>query len=269
KELIRDLLERRIEELGQSDDTELLRLLNQAMERGEGEERQGIFVKNIENVQGDERDVIIFSVGYARNEKGKLVTHFGLLNQKGGENRLNVAVTRAKKKIYVLCSFDPAELKVAETKHPGPKMFKRYLQFAQAISNDRTEYANELLHSMHALEEDAPASVAAGATDLQRLLKTALENAGLRVRAGIGDTNYKLDLAVLDDAGEFVLGIECEGNQYFSGKSAKEREVYRLNLLEKRGWKVVRVWTRNYFLDPEGTVQRLIDQAKPAWKSSD
>ena len=94
-----------------------------------------LFVKNIENVQGDERDIIIFSIGYAPDEKGNMSHHFGSLNILKGENRLNVAITRAKEKIIVVSSILPQQLKVEETKNEGPKLFKKYLQYAFSVSN--------------------------------------------------------------------------------------------------------------------------------------
>jgi hypothetical protein len=96
--------------------------------------RKDFFVKNIENVQGDEADIILFSVGYARTPAGQLRVQFGLLSQAGGENRLNVAITRARKAMHVICSFLPHELKVQETTHNGPKLFQQFLQFAYAQS---------------------------------------------------------------------------------------------------------------------------------------
>jgi hypothetical protein len=252
-ELIRDLLDQRLEALGQADEQGLRALLQQALARGEGEERQGIFVKNIENVQGDERDVIIFSVGYAKNTQGRLVANFGLLNQRGGENRLNVAVTRARRKVYAVCSFDPSALEVAGALHAGPGMLKRYLQYVQAVG--RGQFVEGLAGL--AAQKAAAGAVVPGGKRLSALLAADLRAQGLQVEESFGDTNYKVDVAVRG-AGGFVLGIECEGEMYFSGRSAKEREVYRRHLLEVRGWRVHRVWARDYFLDPAGCIQGVL-----------
>lgn len=258
-ELIRDLLDQRLEALGQADEQGLRALLQQALARGEGEERQGIFVKNIENVQGDERDVIIFSVGYAKNSQGKLVANFGLLNQRGGENRLNVAVTRARRKVYAVCSFDPSALNVEGAAHAGPGMLKRYLQYVQAVG--RGQFA-EGLAGLAGQRPDSGGVSAPGVQRLSALVAQGLRARGLQVEEDFGDTNYKVDVAVRGKGG-FVLGIECEGDMYFSGRSAKEREVYRRHLLEVRGWQVHRVWARDYFLDPGGsiaTIMALLDE---------
>lgn len=264
KELIRDLLEAEIEALARSGEAEMLALLQATMYRQEAEEQQGLFVKNIENVQGDERDIIIFSVGYARNAAGRLVTHFGLLNQKGGENRLNVAVTRARHKIYVICSFDPNELNVVEALHDGPRLFKAYLQYARAISQGQMEAATQLLHTLNGGASAADVHAAGVLTGVQSYRRLAdriaedLEGAGYHIVRDIGDTNYQLDLAIVDAEGNYLLGVECEGRNYFKGKSAKEREVYRVNLLEKRGWKVYRLWARNYMLDRKQELANIL-----------
>lgn len=103
-------------------------------QRYDGNEDVSIFVKNIENVQGDERDIIIFSVGYAKNSEGKVSVNFGSLSQDGGENRLNVAISRAKRKVYVVQSIEPEELKVEGTLNRGPKLFRNYLEYARSVS---------------------------------------------------------------------------------------------------------------------------------------
>jgi very-short-patch-repair endonuclease len=262
KELIRDLLERRLQELGSSGgNPALLSLFTAALERTEEEEYQGIFVKNIENVQGDERDIIIFSVGYARTTEGRLVANFGLLSQRGGENRLNVAITRARQKVYVVSSFEPEELKVEGAKHAGPLLFKRYLQYARAVSEGRTEDVNHLLQQLNVNDTFAKEVHPGlpGDKTLADLLYDALTAKGLDLSRDVGDTNYKIDLAVKDGNGAFLLGIECEGRNYFNGRSSKEREVYRHGLMALRGWQVYRVWARNYFLKPDAVVAEILE----------
>lgn len=268
QELIRDIIDRRLLEMQMSGQKEDLALLYQALERTEQEERQGIFVKNIENVQGDERDVIIFSVGYARDRSGRMVSHFGLLSQAGGQNRLNVAITRARQKVYVLCSVEPETFEVEDAKHPGPRLFRKYLEYARAVTlDDKTQQQTLLdgLSGSKALIQGATADREAGGRNLLAdQVARALEAEGLTVIRQVGDTNYKLDLAIqaAGDSKDYLLGIECEGPNYFSGKSAKEREIYRVNLLESRGWKVHRVWSRNWFWDREGEIQRILARLK-------
>ncbi len=264
KELVRTLLEERLEQLRQAQDQEGLSRLFRAMEREEGEERQGIFVKNIENVQGDERDVMIFTVGYARNPAGKMVANFGLLNQKGGGNRLNVAITRAKKKKIIVSSIEPEELSVEGAKHEGPKLLKQYLQYARALSRGDAESVSTILGQLRQMPVSVggiEASSAAEGFSFVDKLKRQLEDKGLTVEQVTRDGSFSLDLIVRGKNGDGLLGIECEGANYFMGRSSKEREVYRPSLLQRRGWSVYRVWARNYFLDAEAEVERIVSAA--------
>ena len=254
QELIRDLLDKELEALATSNPN-LFQHLYDTIHRSEKEEYQGLFVKNIENVQGDERDVIIFSIGYGYQANGKIQAKFGLLNQQGGANRLNVAVTRARLKIYVVCSFDPADLHTATSTHAGPRLLKQYLSYVKAVSEGNEMRALQYLG--HHIPE----------TDLSPLpnpiadyLSAELEKAGYTVERHLGDTSYKLDMAVKSTphAEEYLLGIECEGGYYFRGASSKEREVYRPSLLRQKGWKIHRVWARNFWKNKEGELDIIL-----------
>ena len=143
RELIEDLID---EECAKS--PEFAFYVQTEMERKKDGQDIGLFVKNIESVQGDERDVIIFSIGYAKNENGKIVRNFGWLNQQGGENRLNVAISRAKQKVHIVTSVNPSELQVEDVKNDGPRYLKKYLEYAVAISNRDKEAAKQILHSL-------------------------------------------------------------------------------------------------------------------------
>ena len=254
QQLIGDRLDERLEQLAQAHDPAYAQL-QAALHRRVDEEWQGLFIKNIENVQGDERDVILFSVGYARDAQGRLSTHFGLLNQQGGANRLNVAISRARQKIYLLCSFLPHELAVEQAKNPGPRYFRDYLTYVRAISQGQPQVALQLLDAQTTVDPRAlPANPIAEA------LAERLRAEGLHVARHLGDTAYKLDLALKrhPDDEAYLLGIEVEGSYYFSGASSKEREVYRPALLQQRGWRVYRIWARNWWRDAEGEIQRIL-----------
>ena len=252
QELIKDLLDQKLEELAYKDPG-LFRLLDGALNKKEDEEYQGLFVKNIENVQGDERDIIIFSVAYSYDLAGKLKSRFGLLNQHGGENRLNVAISRARRQVFIFCSFDPAMLNVDESINEGPKRFKQYLQFAKAVSEGRDSsiYLPKPNTPQWSYEHSAMSSY----------LQIEITKAGYHVDKQVGNTLYKLDLAVKKKADDhdYILGIECEGPNYFQGKSSKEREVYRPQLLLLRNWKYHRVWARNFRQDKEGEVRKILE----------
>lgn len=257
-EEIKDQIDLRIQHWVTAGQMDTVKKWYAALERGEGEERTGIFVKNIENVQGDERDVIIFSIAYAKNEKGKLISQFGSLSQAGGENRLNVAITRAKKKIMVLCSFNPEELQVENSRNPGPKLFKQYLLYARAVGTAEETKVLEGLPKSNLSFDEGEKQVEDQLAD--RVARDLLAH-GISLDREVGDTNYKIDIAIKSPKkeGNYLLGIECEGKNYFNGKTPKEREVYRPELLGSRGWKIYRVWARNYFLSPEKEVGKILE----------
>jgi very-short-patch-repair endonuclease len=222
--------------------------------RKENGEDIGLFVKNIESVQGDERDVIIFSIGYAKNENGRLVRNYGWLNQKGGENRLNVAISRARKKVYIVSSFDPSELQVEDAKNDGPRILKKYLQYAQAISNSDNETAKQLLLSFGDAENnDANISFD---SDFENQVYDELVELGYTVETQVGIGGYSIDLAIKRDS-KYILGIECDGKLYHSSKSARERDYHRQKYLESRGWRIHRIWSTNWWKNPRTEIQKI------------
>ncbi len=219
-----------------------------------------IFVKNIENVQGDERDVIIFSIGYAKGENGRVYNRFGTLSQSGGENRLNVAVSRAKEKILVVSSIEPNELDVTNSKNRGPKLLKAYLEYAKATSENNRDLVTSTLKDVqegsntmvtpHALHFDSGFEVQ---------VYDMLVDLGYEVHTQVGLSGYRIDLAIVDpnDPSKYLLGIECDGAMYHSSPSAKERDVYRQKFLEDRGWKIERIWSRNWWKNRSGEIERI------------
>ena len=225
--------------------------------RKDNGEDTSIFIKNLENVQGDERDIIIFSIGYARNEYGKVVAHFGTLSVEGGENRLNVAITRAKEKIYVVTSIEPEELAVEGTKNAGPKIFKSYLKYVRAISNKKYKEAQFVLDSFKpALPETNDIIVE---NKLEKYIKDELTKLGYSVETNLGNTDYKLSLAVYDKTlDRYLLGIECDYSAYRSSDSILERDVYRNKFLSSRGWKIMRVWSRDWWLNKNRVISNIV-----------
>ena len=219
------------------------------------------FVKNIENVQGDERDAIIFSVGYAPDRQGKFRVQFGSLNQEGGENRLNVAVTRAKERVIMIASFDPSQLPVEGAKNAGPVRLKEYLLYAKAVAEKRGEEVAQLLRKLDAIVSAPPSvgTIAEFDAPLEAQVREALEALGHKVESQVGFSGYRIDLAVVDlkDDSRYVIGIECDGATFHSAKSARERDVGRQKFLEDRGWSIERVWSRNWWRDRQGEIARL------------
>ncbi len=249
---IEDLLEKRAR-----DNQEFRDLYIKEIDRIENSEDVSLFVKNIENVQGDERDIVIFSVGYGKNENGRISVNFGSLSQDGGENRLNVAISRAKKKIYVVTSIEPEELQVENTKNMGAKLFKKYLQYVRAVSNgDKAEALNILMSVLDTKlknNEDSKHD-----SDFEAEVCEALVKRGYEVHKQVGVSGYRIDLAIYDAAkSKYILGIECDGAAYHSSKSARERDIHRQRYLESRGWKIVRIWSHNWWSNPDAEIDKI------------
>lgn len=228
------------------------------MARKDNGEDTGFFVKNIESVQGDERDIIIFSIGYAKNAAGRLVHNFGWLNQRGGENRLNVAVSRAKKKIHIVTSFRPADLSVEDSKNPGPIILKRYLEYAFAVSDGNSAEAEAILRSFGGSLTAAPVPIE---TELARQVADALRAKGLDIDTQVGIGGYRIDVAVKKD-GKYVLGIECDGKLYSTVSSARERDYHRQKYLESRGWTIRRLWSMDWWRNPEAEVNAICEAVR-------
>ncbi|AFK03689.1 superfamily I DNA and RNA helicase and helicase subunits-like protein [Emticicia oligotrophica DSM 17448] len=185
-----------------------------------------VLVKNIENIQGDEFDIVIFSVGYAPDTSGRLLMNFGSLNQIGGENRLNVAVTRARENIYVISSILPAQLNVENAQNEGPKLLKKYLSYALAISN------GEFLHQ----------SILPNKFRLDWFLKEQLKK---RNNQYISELPFA-DLTVKKENGTYESLILTDDDLYFEGISPKESHAYLPINLQAKGWKFERLWSRNF-----------------------
>jgi very-short-patch-repair endonuclease len=227
-------------------------------------------VKNIENVQGDERDIILFSITYAKNEEGKVVNRFGDLNKKGGENRLNVAVSRAKEAIIVVSSIEPDELNVTNTANIGPKLFKAYLKYARAVSSSQVDEIKAVVQEVNEnvntqiqqkeLHFDSP---------FEEQVYQQLRNLEYEVTTQVGMSGYRIDMAIVHphDSSRYILGIECDGAMYHSSKNAKERDVYRQRFLESRGWTIERIWSRNWWRNSSAEIERIDQKVKEMLRS--
>lgn len=213
---------------------------------------ESVFVKNLETVQGDQRDVILLSVGYGPSEPGAktMSMNFGPLNKQGGERRLNVAITRATTEVAIFASFDAAMIDLSRTSSEAVKDLKHYIDFAA-----RGPIAiGEAIHSVggdHAYDSDFEMAVA-----------EELRNLGWSVRTQIGVSKFRVDLGIVhpDEPGRFLAGIECDGATYHSSPSARDRDRVRHIILEQLGWKLRRVWSTDFFQDPEGSISKLNDE---------
>lgn len=193
------------------------------------------FVKNLESVQGDERDVMIFSVGYGRDPQGKMHQNYGPLNTAGGERRLNVAITRARMHIKLVASIGPED--VDGSMSQGARMLRDYIAYA-ASGGSRTALPG------------APERVQrlTFGTEMEDDVHNALTGEGWKVQKHIGCSSYRIDLAVEDPSrpGSYLLGIVCDGDSYRSGMTARDRDRLRDKVLKGLGWNIHHLWSRDW-----------------------
>jgi len=227
--------------------------------RNEDGEDHSLFVKNIENVQGDERDIIIFSMGYARDVDGYVRRRFGWLNNDGGQNRLNVAISRAKRKIYFVSSLFPEELKVEDLKSTGPKLLKDYMRYCYFISNNKPELAKEVLGQLHANEDKNNESKLSNlVVDIQK----RLERNGYTIKTSIGIGNYSINLAIYDEETKsYKLGIICDIDDVTT-LNARRDLVHQEKYLRSRGWMIYRIFASNWYTDQNKEMRNIRDLVK-------
>lgn len=201
------------------------------------------FVKNLENVQGDERDVIFISIGYGRTPEGTVNLSFGPLNNEGGEKRLNVLITRAKQRCEVFTNLTADDIDLSKTESEGVRALRNFLYFAQHGS----------MQSGHA--DGMPVNI-----PFENLVAEHLTAAGYSVKKQVGSKGFYIDLAVVDPEhpGKYMLGIMCDGAAYHSARSAKDRDRLRQQVLENMGWNIYNVWSTDWFRHPARELRRLI-----------
>ena len=212
-------------------------------------QNEPFFVKNLENVQGDERDVIYISIGYGRNESGKIAKEFGPINREGGHRRLNVLITRAKLGMEVFCNFRADDLELDATAIHGVRALKNFLKYAET---------GELAMSAETGKDaDSPFEL--------EVISSLIDN-GYQVEPQIGSAGYFIDIGVKDpDApGRYLLAIECDGASYHSSRSARDRDRLRQGVLEGLGWRFHRIWSTDWFRNPAQELSRAIDAIEAA-----
>ena len=227
-------------------------------------EDASLFIKNLENVQGDERDIIIFSTAYAPTDEGKIHTGFGALSTEGGENRLNVAITRAKSKIMLVTSIEPEELRVDGAKNLGPKLLKDYLYYVRAVSEGNTEEARAILSRLDNSEKKATATSEYSKTVIGEI-KDRLEKAGYTVHTELGSLGNRISLAIYDEKSDrYLVGVELDRDAYEFSSSPMERDVCKHRFLEARGWNIMRIWCRDWWISPQRVIKAITSAASRA-----
>lgn len=213
------------------------------------------FIKNLENVQGDERDTIIFSICYGKNSQGRMFMRFGPLGHQGGERRLNVAITRAKYNIKLVGSIQPEDIDLDKTKSEGVKILRSYIEFASRTVREAipTKKKNRLYETDIFSE-----SVAA-----------YLEERGYKVKRNIGTSDYTVDIAIEhpEIAGAYIAGIECDGDSYQMARTVRDRDHLRIAVMERMGWKMYRVWSTEWIQNEEVAKKKLIEFISEALKN--
>lgn len=204
------------------------------------------FVKNLENVQGDERDTIFFSICYAKDRTGKMYMRFGPLGHVGGERRLNVAITRAKCNVKLVGSILPSDIDLSRTNSEGVRMLRSYIEFAQQGSN-----------ALKPIESDDAFELK---DDFCKVIVDFLRKHGYLVETEIGCSDYKIDIAVVnpDVEGEYIAGIECDGLSYVQAKTARDRDHLRRTILQNMGWNLYRVWSTEWVRNPVAEGEALL-----------
>lgn len=222
-----------------------------------GDRYEPFFVKNLENIQGDERDIIFISVGYARDSEGKLTMNFGPLSNEGGERRLNVLITRSRSRCEVFSSIRADDIDLSRTKALGTQALKLFLETAESgvTNGDRAEAD----HTVPPLEEH---------------IADRLAERGWQVDRRIGLAGLFVDLALTDPdrPGRYLLGIECDGHDYNSALTARDRDRLHSQVLFRQRWLIHRVWTLDWFQRPEeqlDAIIRLAIDAKQTWSERD
>jgi len=208
------------------------------------ENGENFVVKNIETIQGDERDVILVSIGFGFDQNGRLSKNFGPLNRDGGERRLNVLFTRAREKCVIFSNFKAIDLSVGDDDPAGLRVLKSFLEYAESKT------------FVSKMRESEPDEVS-----FDESVATFLRDNGFTIHQKIGCAGYKMDMAIVNEEipGHYIIGIECDGAQYFNSRVARDRDRLRHNVLAGLGWQMYRIWSTDWYLNPQKAKKNLLD----------
>ncbi len=206
---------------------------------------EALFVKNLETVQGDERDSIFFSITYGPDQTGHTAMNFGPLNRDGGERRLNVAVTRARSEMVIFSTLRPEHIDLSRSGSRAVADLKHFLQYAESGKLVSSSASHGSIGDFESAFEQAVAE--------------ALGRAGWKIHPQVGSSAYRIDLGIVhpDAHGRYLAGVECDGAMYHSSASAQERDKIRQAVLEDRGWTLLRVWSTDWWVDSAGEIREL------------
>lgn len=208
-------------------------------------ELEPLFVKNLESVQGDERDIIYFSITYGPDLAGAVSMNFGPMNRDGGERRLNVAITRARHELRVFTSLKSEQFDLSRTQAVGVRDLKHFLEFAE--------------RGPRALAESLKGSLGGFESPFEEAVASALASKGWQVQTQIGASSFRVDLGVVhpDAPGTYLCGVECDGATYHRSATARDRDMLREQVLRGLGWEIVRIWSTDWWVDKAGTLEKV------------
>jgi len=223
---------------------------NPELESWAYEAAEPIFIKNLENVQGDERDVILFSIGYGPDVTGKTYMNFGPLNREGGWRRLNVAVSRARQEMLVFSSIRADQIDLSRTSAEGVAALKAFLEYSSGAT------LSQNVNSISGNRDDK-----SGIADA---LRRRLEQEGYQTQLHVGHSKYKIDLGIVDpkDPSRYLLGILLDGPFYKAAKTTRDREISQLSMLEGLGWRIHRLWSVDWWDNDEKEFRKIIELLK-------
>ena len=209
-------------------------------------QKEELFIKNLENVQGDERDVIIFSICYGPAKDGKVSLNFGPLSTNGGEKRLNVAVSRAREEMVVFTSLTSDMIDLSRAQNNGSRGLKEFLEYARRGKNyilikngEQKEYKE----------------------GIEKYIARDLNKRGYETHINVGTSDFRVDIAVVDSKNKdkYILGILCDSKSYIESKTAKDRNVTQKAVLNRLGWKIIRIWSLDYFDSPNYVIDKVVE----------
>lgn len=205
-----------------------------------------LFIKNLENVQGDERDIILFSITYGPDAAGKVTMNFGPLNSEGGHRRLNVAISRARHGVVIYSTLKPEQIDPARVRAAGVRDLKSYLEFAR--------------RGPRALVEKSMPTGLAPDSPFETAVIGMLRDKQWVVHPQVGCSGYRIDIGVVDPRapGRYLLGVECDGATYHAAATARDRDRLRQHVLEDLGWRIHRIWSTDWWLDPQRELEKLL-----------
>ena len=212
--------------------------------------KEPIFIKNLENVQGDERDVILFSIGYGADKNGKVSMNFGPLNNAGGERRLNVAVSRARYEMLVFSTLSSNQIDLKRSQAKGVEGLKGFLEFAET---GRLPFVSGTVQGV-------------GQNVMVNQICDALSREGYLTDSFVGRSNFKVDIAVAtrEKPETYILGILCDGKTYYETKTTRDREIVQPNVLQMLNWRVMRVYSIDWYENQERALAQILQELKSA-----